>query len=123
MLPGFYQPCRGRKPRSVQQRFAKQLFLLKQKSFKQMAEIFDDYIPRKLLKPEKHGIMSRRRIFSKENILRAFVSQVLDADGGCKEVFVSFSLMRPSKELRFLLLQQLHIVPLVKSWMNKCSLK
>jgi hypothetical protein len=30
--------------------------------------------------------MSRRRLFSKENTFWAFFSQVLDADGGCKEV-------------------------------------
>jgi len=30
--------------------------------------------------------LSRRRIFSKENTFWAFLSQVLDADGGCKEV-------------------------------------
>jgi len=30
--------------------------------------------------------MSRRRLFSKENTFWAFLSQVLDADGGCKEV-------------------------------------
>jgi hypothetical protein len=86
MLPGFYQPRRGRKPRSVQQRFAEKMALLKQKSFKQMGELFVDFIPHPLLKPEKNGAMSRRRIFSKENTFWAFFSQVLDADGGCKEV-------------------------------------
>ncbi len=30
--------------------------------------------------------MSRRRLFSKENTFWAFFSQILDADGGCKEV-------------------------------------
>ena len=30
--------------------------------------------------------MSRRRLFSKENTFWAFFGQVLDADGGCKEV-------------------------------------
>lgn len=29
--------------------------------------------------------MSRRRIFTKENTFWAFLGQVLDADGGCKE--------------------------------------
>ena len=86
MLPGFHLPCRGRKPRSAQQRFANKMALLKQKSFKQMGELFEDFIPRTLLKPERNGVMSRRRIFSKENTFWAFFSQVLDADGGCKEV-------------------------------------
>jgi hypothetical protein len=86
MLPGFHLPCRGRKPRSAQQKFANKIALLKQKSFKQMGELFEDFIPRTLLKPERNGVMSRRRIFSKENTFWAFFSQVLDADGGCKEV-------------------------------------
>jgi hypothetical protein len=86
MLPGFHLPCRGRKPRSAQQKFANKMALLKQKSFKQMGELFEDFIPRRLLKPERNGVMSRRRIFSKENTFWAFFSQVLDADGGCKEV-------------------------------------
>jgi len=30
--------------------------------------------------------LSRRRIYSKENTFWAFLSQVFDADGGCKEV-------------------------------------
>lgn len=86
MLPGFYLPPRGRKPRSAQQKFAKKMALLKQKSFNQMGEIFENSIPRTLLKPDQSGAMSRRRIFSKENTFWAFFSQVLDADGGCKEV-------------------------------------
>ena len=86
MLPGFYLPRRGRKPLSGQQKLAQKLALLRQKSFKQMGEIFEDFIPRTLLKPEQSGVMSRRRIFSKENTFWAFLGQVLDADGGCKEV-------------------------------------
>ncbi|MEW6715770.1 MAG: IS4 family transposase [Nitrospirota bacterium] len=60
--------------------------LLKQKSFKQIGEVFETFIPHALLKPERDGAMSRRRLFSKENTFWAFFSQVLDADGGCKEV-------------------------------------
>lgn len=86
MLPGFYLPRRGRKPRTAQQEFAEKIALLRQKSFKQIGEIFDQFMPCKLLKPEQSGTMSRRRIFSKENTFWAFFSQVLDADGGCKEV-------------------------------------
>jgi hypothetical protein len=60
--------------------------LLKQKSFKQIGEVFEKFIPHTLLRPERDGAMSRRRLFSKENTFWAFFSQVLDADGGCKEV-------------------------------------
>lgn len=75
-----------RKPRSGQQILAENMTLLKQKSFKQIGEVFEKFIPVSLLKPERDGAMSRRRLFSKENTFWAFFSQVLDADGGCKEV-------------------------------------
>ena len=57
--------------------------LLKQKSFKQIGEVFEKFVPGSLLQPEQEGAMSRRRLFSKENTFWAFFSQVLDADGGC----------------------------------------
>lgn len=86
MLPGFYLPLRGRKRRSAQQVFADKISFLKRKSFKQIGEIFGHYIPNKYLRLESSGVMSRRSIFSKENTFWAFLGQVLDADGGCKEV-------------------------------------
>ena len=86
MLPGFYFRLRRRKPSSTQQILAQKLALLKQKSFKQIGEVFGKFIPSMLLKPEHNGAMSRCRLFSKENTFWAFFSQVLDADGGCKEV-------------------------------------
>ena len=86
MLPGFYLPLRGRKPRSAQQVLTDKIASLKQKSFKQIGEIFNQFIPCNLIKPEQTGPMSRRRIFSKENTFWAFFGQVLNADGGCKEV-------------------------------------
>lgn len=85
MLPGFHMPRRGRKPRSAQQVFADKIAFFKQKSFKQIGEIFDRFIPGEYLKPEQSGVMSRRSIFSKENTFWAFLGQVMDADGGCKE--------------------------------------
>ena len=85
-LPGFQPRSMRRKPRSVHQKFAEKMALLKQKSFKQIGELFENFIPRQLLKPAQDGVMSRCRLFSKENTFWAFFSQVLDADGGCKEV-------------------------------------
>ena len=85
-LPGFQPRAMRRKPRSVHQKFAERMALLKQKSFKQIGELFENFIPRPLPKPAQDGVMSRRRFFSKENTFWAFFSQVLDADGGCKEV-------------------------------------
>lgn len=86
ILPGFHLRTRRRKPLSAQQKFAEKMALLKRKSCKQIGELFENFIPRALLKPEQAGAMSRRRLFSKENTFWAFFSQVLDADGGCKEV-------------------------------------
>jgi hypothetical protein len=85
-LPGLHLRTLRQKPRSAQQKLAEKIALLKQKSFKQIGEVFEKFIPRTLLKQEQDGVMSRRRIFSKENTFWAFFSQVLDADGGCKEV-------------------------------------
>ena len=90
LLPGFYLRRQHRKPRSAQQKLAERMALLKQKSFKQIGELFEKFIPWRLLQPEQDGAMSRRRLFSKENTFWAFFSQVLDADGGCKEVIRKF---------------------------------
>ena len=86
MLPGFYLPLRGRKPRPTQQVLADKIASFKRKSFKQIGEVFGRFIPGDHLKPEPTGVMSRKTIFSKENTFWAFLGQVLDADGGCKEV-------------------------------------
>lgn len=86
IFPGFHMQTLRRKPRSGQQKLADRIALLKQKSFKQIGEVFEKFIPTSLLKPEQDGAMSRRRLFSKENTFWAFFSQVLDTDGGCKEV-------------------------------------
>lgn len=86
ILPGFHMQTLRRKPRSAQQKLAEEMTLLKQKSFKQVGAVFEKFIPQALLKPARAGAMSRQRLFSKENTFWAFFSQVLDADGGCKEV-------------------------------------
>lgn len=86
ILPGFHMQTLRKKPRSAQQKLAEEMTLLKQKSFKQVGAVFEKFIPQSLLKPERAGAMSRQRLFSKENTFWAFFSQVLDADGGCKEV-------------------------------------
>lgn len=54
-----------RKPRSAQQKLVEEMTLLKQKSFKQIGEVFEKFIPHSLLKPERNGAMSRRRLFSR----------------------------------------------------------
>ena len=85
-LPGFHLASLRRKPQSAQQILAKKLAELKQKTFSQLSECFGQFIPKHFLSPAESGSLSRRRLFSKENTFWAFLSQVLDADGGCQEV-------------------------------------
>ena len=66
LFPGFPRQIRRRKPRAAQQKLAEKLALLQHKSFKQIGEVFEKFIPRALLKKEASGAMSRSRLFSKE---------------------------------------------------------
>jgi hypothetical protein len=86
LFPGFHLQSLRRKPRSDQQKWADEVIKLKQKTFSQLGECFGKFIPNQHLMPSESGTQSRRRFFSKENIFWAFFSQVIDADGGCKEV-------------------------------------
>lgn len=86
MLPGFYRPRRGRKPHSPQRVLATKLAEARKKTFKQVGEIFSPFIPISALNQEKTGVMSRRRLFTKENTFWAFLGQIFDSDGGCSEV-------------------------------------
>lgn len=83
---GFHLQTLGRKRLSQGQKMARELALLRQKSFSQLAECFGRFIPKARLRPSADKAHSRRRVFSKENTFWAFFSQVIDADGGCKEV-------------------------------------
>jgi hypothetical protein len=42
-LPGFHPQAMRRKPRSAQQKLAEKMALLKQKSFKQIGELFEKF--------------------------------------------------------------------------------
>jgi len=86
LLPGFHLQTLRRTPRSTRQKLADKIISLKKKSFSQLGECFGSFIPGKYLRPTKKGSFSRHRIFSYENTFWAFLSQVLDADGGCQEV-------------------------------------
>ena len=90
LFPEFHLQTLRRKPRSAQQLFAEKLEQLKQKSFSQLGECFGKFIPNHCLRPMQSGALSRQRFFSKENTFWAFFSQVLDADGGCREVIRKF---------------------------------
>jgi len=82
----FSLPRSRCKARSAQQVLSAEIQQLKQKSFSQLGVCLGKFIPSRYLRPESSGALSRRRIYSKENTFWAFLSQVLDADGGCKEV-------------------------------------
>jgi len=86
LFPGFHLLTLRRRPRSASQKLVEELAKLKQKSFSQLSVCFGQFIPNLYLCPTLSGALSRRRIFSKENTFWAFLSQVLDADGGCQEV-------------------------------------
>jgi hypothetical protein len=86
LFPGFHLQTLRRKPRSSQQKLADEMIGLKQKSFAQLGECFGRFIPTEYLRPTQAGAHSRRRLFSRENTFWAFLSQVLDQDGGCREV-------------------------------------
>jgi len=89
-LPNLYLPKQRQPARSAQQKLADQLAKLKQKSFIQLGECFEKFIPIDHLTASKSGCHSRNRVFSKQNTFWAFLSQVLDAEGGCKEVVLKF---------------------------------
>jgi hypothetical protein len=59
---------------------------LKAKSIDQLGELFRGFVDSRELRPSPQGPNSRQRLYSKENTFWAFLSQVLDADGGCQEV-------------------------------------
>lgn len=82
----FDLPRSRRTPRSAQQIMTEKIRQLKQKSFNQLSECLGKFIPARSLRPASSGPLSRRRIYSKENTFWSFLSQVLNADSGCKEV-------------------------------------
>jgi len=84
-IPGLRLPKARGKSRSESERLAVALEQAKKKSFGQLGECFGRFIPGHFLRPSESGALSRRRLFSKENTFWSFFSQVLDADGGCKE--------------------------------------
>ena len=85
-LPGLHLPKTRGKARSAKEQLAAELDRAKQKSFSQLGACFGRFIPGYLLRPSDSGALSRRRLFSKENTFWSFFCQVLDTDGGCKEV-------------------------------------
>lgn len=85
-LPGFHLATLRRKPRSAIKKLADEQARVRRLSISQLGEYFASFIPVKELEHQGSGSFSRRRLFSKTNTFWAFFSQILDADGGCKEV-------------------------------------
>ena len=85
-FPGFHLPTLRRKPRSASQKLADETARIRRHSITQLGDCFTRFIPLKELDHYSIGPFSRRRLFSKTNTFWAFFSQVLDADGGCREV-------------------------------------
>ncbi|MFK5950186.1 MAG: transposase domain-containing protein [Methylococcales bacterium] len=98
LFPGFHLQTLRKKPRSAQQILTDKVHQLKQKSFSQLSECLGTFIPEHFLQPAKSGEHSRQRLFSKHNTFWAFFSQILDADGGCKEVVRKFQAVSAMKE-------------------------
>jgi hypothetical protein len=85
-LPGFHLQTLRRKPISAMEKLADKLAVLRKITVKQIGVLFQKYIPRKLLAQRPNGPMSRIRFFTRETTFWAFFGQILDPDGGCKEV-------------------------------------
>lgn len=84
LFPEFRLHRSVNRQKKQQQKLAERLAQIKKKTFKQVGELFGPFIPDQLLKMNKTGAMSRRRIFSLTNTFWAFLTQVISADGGCK---------------------------------------
>ncbi len=100
LFPGFHLQTLRRKPRSESQILSDKLAILKQKSFSQLSEHLGKFIPKKHLEPTSSGNQSRQRLYSKKNTFWAFFSQVLDADGGCKEVVRKLQAVAAMKKMK-----------------------
>ena len=99
-LPGFHLSTLRRTPRTASQKLADKLKSIRQKSISQLGECFSNFVPGELLKPHQSGDLSRRRLFSKENIFWGFFSQILNADGGCAEVVRMFQAFAASRAFK-----------------------
>ncbi len=85
MLPCFYLPLRERKHRSTQQVFADKIAFSKQRSFKQVGELWCFALFLKIVLRQSYFKLWVVEVFSTRTyILGTFLRQILDADGRCK---------------------------------------
>jgi hypothetical protein len=86
LFPEFHLQTLRKTPRSAMQIMADKMAEIKQKTFWLLGVCFGGFIPSHYLAQSESGTNSRRRLLRKENTFWSFFSQVLDADGGYKEV-------------------------------------
>jgi IS4 transposase len=82
----FHIQTLSKKRRTTEQKLADEIAKAKTRSLDQLSQCFAKLIPGHLLAQNTSGKHSRSRIFTKQTTFWAFLSQVIDADGGCSEV-------------------------------------
>jgi hypothetical protein len=82
----FHIQTLSKKRRTSVQRLADEIAEAKTRSLEQLSTCLAGFIPEHLLAQNANGKHSRSRIFTKQTTFWAFLSQVINADGGCSEV-------------------------------------
>ena len=82
----FHIQTLSKKRRTATQRLADEIAEAKTRSLEQLSTCLAEFIPEHLLAQNANGKHSRSRIFTKQTTFWAFLSQVINADGGCAEV-------------------------------------
>lgn len=82
----FHIQTLSKKRRTTAQRLADEIGEARTRSLEQLNTCLGELIPERLLAQNASGKHSRSRIFTKQTTFWAFLSQVINADGGCSEV-------------------------------------
>lgn len=82
----FHIQTLSKKSRTATQRLADEIAEAKTRSLEQLSTCLAEFIPEHLLEQNANGKHSRSRIFTKQTTFWAFLSQIINADGGCSEV-------------------------------------
>lgn len=75
----------GRPPRRAQQELHEQAEQIREASLGKLSGLFGQYIHEPLLEPAENGAGSRERIFGTRTTFWAFLAQVLNPQGSCRE--------------------------------------
>jgi hypothetical protein len=82
----FHIQTLNKNRRTAGQKLADEIANAKLRSLEQLSTCLAGFIPERLLAQNVAGKHSRSRIFTKQTTFWAFLSQVINADGGCSEV-------------------------------------